>query len=223
MSGLIAGALKGVGEAVSFVGKTNYVAQLEAEKAAVEEAKQLRIAEAKAKYDRANEEFKSGLRIGEEGYKSGLRMKEESVKSELDFESKAQLEQIKTANDERLARLRGEQDRMTKSTTPGMNEADRFELDARKQLDAALKKGDTKEVERLSTLLNKGKDQGADYMLGYGEDENEKKVPFRFDRRKGEASAININAATNSSGSGQTGNGKGASTLPVIDSSEYFK
>lgn len=214
MSGLIAGALKGVGEATAFIGKTNYVAQLEAEKAAVEEAKQLRIAEAKARYDRSNEAFKSDLRVGEEGYKSGLRMNEEAVKSEIDFKNKSQIESIKFENDAKLAQLRGAQDRMTKSTTPGMNEADRFELDARKQLDAALSKGDAKEVERLSTLLNKGKDQGADYMLGYSEDDQGNKKPFRFDRRKGEATDININAATNSSGSGQTGNGKDAPKKP---------
>lgn len=47
MNGLIAGALKGLGEGAAFLGKTGIAANLEREKAAAEEARQVRLEEMK--------------------------------------------------------------------------------------------------------------------------------------------------------------------------------
>lgn len=142
MKGLIGGILRGTGQTLQQIGTANVQANLEAEKSAAEDARQMRLLEVRNQYDTQRVERESELRLGNTVLDSQLRG--ELQKQELDARAKEnQLNRDATLKSAQITASRGRE----------LSPNEERELDIKRKRDAAIEAGDTAAVSRYDKML----------------------------------------------------------------------
>lgn len=141
MSGLIGGILRGTGQTLQQIGAKNTELNIEAEKAAAQEARQLRLIEVQQQYAVQNRAADQEFQLGKTTLESQLR--DQQLTKELEF---------RAAEGDKDRQSRREAAAIGRAPSP-LSEAEQIELDLKKKRIEAIRNGDEEAVKMYDRMI----------------------------------------------------------------------